>query len=196
VTFDIVFAGVGGQGVLSLATILAESAQADGLRSKQSEIHGMSQRGGAVSVCLRLSTHPIHSPRVSRGMADLVVSLEPLETFRYLGLLKREGRIVSSENPIRNIADYPALDSVLRTLRALPNAHVLDLEALARHAGNSRTTNVVMVGALSHLLPISPATLEAGIRRRFEAKGARVVTQNLTAFRLGRGAMAGSTARD
>ncbi len=188
-TFDVVFAGVGGQGVLSLATILAEGAQADGFLAKQSEIHGMSQRGGAVSASLRLSRQPIHSPLVSHGTADLLLSLEPLETFRYLSLLKPGGQPVSSVNPMRNISDYPPIDDLLRALRALPNVHVLDLEALAREAGNARTTNVVMVGAASHFLPVTPVTLEACVRRRFQAKGERVVTQNLTAFRLGREAL-------
>jgi len=196
VTFDIVFAGVGGQGVLSLATILAEGAQADGLLAKQSEIHGMSQRGGAVSASLRLSRQPIHSPLVSHGTADLLLSLEPLETFRYLALLKPGGRPLSSLNPMRNIADYPPMDEILRALQALPKVHVLDLDALAREAGNPRTTNVVMVGAASHFLPIIPATLEAGIRRRFQVKGERTVAQNLAAFRLGRQALGQPVAID
>ncbi len=189
VTYDIVFAGVGGQGVLSLATILAEGAQAEGFRVKQSEIHGMSQRGGAVSASLRISDQPIRSPLVTRGTADLLLSLEPLETFRYLEFLKPAGRPISSTNPFENIPDYPPMDEVMCALNRLPNASVLDLEALARQAGNVRTTNVVMVGAASQFFPITPATLETEIRHRFEAKGERVIAQNLKAFHLGRAAL-------
>ena len=195
-TFDVVFAGVGGQGVLSLSTILAEGAHADGFLAKQSEIHGMSQRGGAVSASLRLSREAIHSPLVSHGMADLLLSLEPLETFRYLTFLKPGGRPLTSVNPVRNIADYPPLDDILQSLRALPNVQLLDLEALARQAGNVRATNVVMIGAASHFLPMAPAALESAIRRQFQAKGDRLVEQNLRAFRLGREAPGTPSASD
>jgi indolepyruvate ferredoxin oxidoreductase beta subunit len=188
--YDIVLAGVGGQGVLSVGAIIASSAMAEGLAVKQSEVHGMSQRGGAVLANLRLAGAPIASDLIPLGGASMILSMEPLESLRYLGYLSPEGAIVTSADPIRNIPDYPDLETVLAAIRAIPGAVLVDSERLARQAGSARATNMVMVGAASHRLPVGVVTLERFIESLFRRKGARVVDTNLKAFHAGRGAAA------
>jgi indolepyruvate ferredoxin oxidoreductase beta subunit len=183
---DVILAGVGGQGVLSVSATIAHSALREGLHVKQSEVHGMAQRGGAVMASVRLSDEPIYSDLIPRGSADLILSMEPLESLRYLAWLKWDGIVVTATGPVRNIPDYPELETVLARIRTLPRSHLVDAEALARRCANPMTTNVVMVGAASHLLPIRPETIADHIRETFARKGESVVTDNLNAFRAGR----------
>ncbi len=185
-TYDIVLAGVGGQGVLSLSSIIAAGALDSGLQTKQSEVHGMAQRGGAVTAHLRLAAQPIASDLVPRGRASLILSLEPLESLRYLEYLSPNGILITASRPVANIADYPDLDELLTTIHALPRAFVIDAAALAKRAGLPQATNMVMAGAASMWLPLSPSAIERSITRRFAAKGAAVVEKNLAAFRAGR----------
>ena len=100
---DIIVAGVGGQGTLSVSSIIASAAMSEGLSVKQSEVHGMSQRGGAVVTNLRLSDQPIASDLIARGTASVILSIEPLEGLRYLEYLSPDGTLVSSTNPVVNI---------------------------------------------------------------------------------------------
>jgi indolepyruvate ferredoxin oxidoreductase, beta subunit len=190
VKYDIILAGVGGQGVLSVSAIIASSAMDEGLFVKQSEVHGMSQRGGAVLANLRLSDAPIASDLIPLGGAALILSMEPLESLRYLRYLSTEGAVVTSTNPVVNIPDYPDLDGLLRHVRALPLARLVDGEKLARAAGSARATNMVMVGAASRRLPVKVETLEHFIQTTFASKGEKVVETNLKAFRAGREAAA------
>ncbi len=185
-TYDIVLAGVGGQGVLSVAAIIARAAMLDGLQVKQSEVHGMSQRGGAVTAHLRLADGPIHSDLIPLGAARLVLSLEPLESLRYLEYLAPCGVVVSSTTPVRNIPDYPDPTALCERLRALPAAVLVESDRLARASGSARATNTVMIGAAADHLPVRLETLERSIAERFARKGDQVVAQNLQAFRLGR----------
>lgn len=184
--YDIIVAGVGGQGTLSVSSIIAAAALSEGFYIKQSEVHGMSQRGGAVVANLRLSDKPIASDLIAEGSASMVLSMEPLEGLRYLRYLLPDGTLVTSTNPVVNIANYPALDELLQTIRELPHSILLDGEELARRSGSIRATNMVMVGASSRLLPLKPETLERFIESSFSGKGARVVEANLRAFRAGR----------
>ncbi len=184
--FDIVLAGVGGQGVLSVSAVIASAALDEGLDVKQSEVHGMSQRGGAVQANLRLSDRPIASDLIPSGGAALVLSMEPLESLRYLDRLSPDGTVITSVNPVANIPDYPPLEEVLAALRRLPRAVLIDSDTLAREAGSVRATNMVIVGAASRVLPLDPASLERFIARRFASKGEKVVELNLRAFRAGR----------
>jgi indolepyruvate ferredoxin oxidoreductase beta subunit len=184
--YDIILAGVGGQGVLSVSAIIASSAMEEGLRVKQSEVHGMSQRGGEVLANLRLSDRPIFSDLISLGTASMVLGMEPLETLRYLRYLDPAGAVIASSDPVVNIPDYPALDTLLAQVRSLPRAVVIDAERLAREAGSARATNMVMVGAASHHLPVQVTTLEHFIENMFSRKGDRIVQTNLKAFRAGR----------
>lgn len=183
---DIIVAGVGGQGVISAAGIVAEAARREGLTLKQGELHGMSQRGGAVQATLRLADGPVESELIPRGGADLIVSLEPLESLRYLEYLSPGGTVVSSTTPFQNIPDYPDLERVLGELRTLPRVLLLDAGALAREAGSGRADNVVVVGAAAHLLPVSPDTLLECIEDLFRSKGERIVDVNRKAFAAGR----------
>lgn len=188
--FDIVLAGVGGQGVLSVSAVIASAAMEAGLQVKQSEVHGMAQRGGAVLAHLRLSDGPIASDLIPRGRASLVLSMEPLESLRYLEFLSPDGALITSSNPVRNIPDYPLLDDVLAEVRRVPRAVVIDGERLARQAGSARAVNMVMVGAASNVLPLDPGLLERYIATWFASKGQPVVDQNLRAFQAGREAAA------
>jgi indolepyruvate ferredoxin oxidoreductase beta subunit len=184
--YDIVLAGVGGQGVISVAAIIASSAMKEGLAVKQAEVHGMSQRGGAVQSNLRLSDSDIYSDMVPKGAADLIISMEPLEGLRYLDYLSPEGMVLTSSEAVHNIPDYPDMDELLGRIRALPKAVLVEAKALAVKAGAARATNMVMVGAASHRLPIKPETICELIRTMFERKGDKVVQSNLEAFELGR----------
>jgi len=188
--YDIVLAGVGGQGVLSVGAIIASSAMKEGLAVKQSEVHGMSQRGGAVLANLRIAGAPIASDLIPLGAASMILSMEPLESLRYLKYLSPEGAIITSVDPVRNIPDYPDLEAVLAKIRTIPGAVLVESERLARQAGSARATNMVMVGAASHRLPVSVETMEHFIESVFRSKGAKVVETNLKAFRAGRGAAA------
>ncbi len=188
--YDIILAGVGGQGVLSVSAIIASSAMKEGLHVKQSEVHGMSQRGGAVLANLRLSDQPIASDLIPLGGASMVLSMEPLESLRYLQYLNPAGAIITASDPMVNIPDYPALEGLLASIRTLPNAALVDAEQLAREAGSARATNMVMVGAASHRLPVKVDTIEHFIESLFARKGEKVVQTNLKAFRAGREAAA------
>jgi indolepyruvate ferredoxin oxidoreductase beta subunit len=183
---DIVLAGVGGQGVISIAAIIASSAMKEGLSVKQAEVHGMSQRGGAVQSNLRLADGPIHSDMVPKGTAQLIISMEPLESLRYLDYLSAEGTLLTAIEPFLNIPNYPELETVLAQVRSLPRAVTVDAKKLAVQAGAARATNMVMVGAASPLLPIKPETIEELIVSMFKRKGDKVVESNVAAFRLGR----------
>ncbi len=182
---DAVLAGVGGQGVLSIGALIAGAAMDAGLFVKQSEVHGMSQRGGAVEAYLRISDRPIRSDLIGRGNADVILSLEPVEALRHLEELAPDGTVVTAVEPVRNVPDYPEVETILDRLRTLPRAILVDAGRLAREAGNPKASNVVLVGAASHLLPVSPEAIEERIRRVFEAKGEKVIEANLRAFRAG-----------
>ncbi len=188
--FDIILAGVGGQGVLSLSAIIASSAMQEGLAVKQSEVHGMSQRGGAVLAHLRLADGPIASDLIPRGSAAMILGMEPLESLRYLEYLGPEGTVISATTPVANIPDYPPIEDVLAAIRSLPRAYLVEAEALARQAGSARATNMVMVGAASPLLPVSFTTIEHFVETAFAAKGPKVVETNLKALHAGRAAAA------
>ena len=185
---DIILAGVGGQGILSIAFVIDSAALKEGHFIKQAEVHGMSQRGGAVQSHLRLSTDPIFSDLIPRGEADMVLSVEPLEALRYLDYLRPEGMVISSRVPFINIPDYPDLATVLAKIEELPRHLLIDSEMLAREAGSARAQNMVMLGAASPFLMVRPADLRESIRVLFEPRGEALVTTNLKAFELGRAA--------
>lgn len=183
---DIILAGVGGQGILTIATIIGDAAAAAGLRLKQAEVHGMSQRGGDVQSNLRLSTEPIHSDLISEGAADLIISMEPMEALRYLHFLDGRGWVVTSSHPFKNIPNYPDQERLMAELEALPNVVMLPIEELAKQQNMPKSANVVLLGMAARYIEIlSPEQLRAGIARLFAAKGEAVVEMNLQAFDLG-----------
>ena len=185
---DIILCGVGGQGILSIATVIGEAATAAGLHLKQAEVHGMSQRGGDVQSDLRLSTAPIHSDLIPRGHADLIISMEPMESLRYIPFLDADGTIVTSSKPFVNIPDYPAQEAVTAELESLPHVHKYDIESLAREAGNPKGANMALLGMAAHYMGILSADqLRAAIGRIFSAKGDAIVEANCKCFDLGYG---------
>jgi indolepyruvate ferredoxin oxidoreductase beta subunit len=182
---DIILAGVGGQGILSIAAVIGEAALEDGLYMKQAEVHGMSQRGGDVQSNLRLSDKPIASDLIALGQADLIISLEPMESLRYLPYLKEDGRIVTHSQPFDNIPNYPDMEKVLAELDKLPYKVVIDVETVAKEVGSARAANIVMLGAAAPFINIEYAKLEDGIRRIFGRKGEEIVNMNLKALKAG-----------
>jgi indolepyruvate ferredoxin oxidoreductase beta subunit len=183
---DIILAGVGGQGILSIATVIGEAALQEGLYLKQAEVHGMSQRGGDVQSNLRLSSEPIMSDLIPKGGADLIISLEPMEALRYVEYLKPDGWIVTSCVPFLNIPNYPELEQVLARVRAYKNHVLLDVEALAKEAGApAQAANMVLLGAAIPMLGIEHDKMIAGVARVFARKGEAIVNTNINAVEKG-----------
>lgn len=182
---DIILSGVGGQGILSIAFVIDNAALKEGMEFKQAEIHGMAQRGGAVQSHLRLSDKPIFSDLVPRGKADMILSVEPLESLRYIDYLGPDGIIVTSSNPYMNIGNYPDLDKVLDRIRAVKNSVIIDSEKLAREAGSIKAQNMVVLGAASRHLILKKETLEEFIRVLFMSRSESLADMNVRAFQLG-----------
>lgn len=183
---DIKLSGVGGQGILSIATVIGQAATSAGLHLKQAEVHGMSQRGGDVQSDLRLSDQAICSDQIALGTADLIVSMEPMEALRYLPWLGPDGVVVTSSRPFVNIPDYPGEEALLAELDSLPRVARLDIEQKARDLGAPRSANMVLLGmAARHMTILTPDQLRAAIRAVFAAKGGKVVDDNLKAFDAG-----------
>ncbi|MGN0867269.1 MAG: indolepyruvate oxidoreductase subunit beta [Oligosphaeraceae bacterium] len=183
---DIVLAGVGGQGILTIAAILGKVAVAEKLHVKQSEIHGMSQRGGSVFAHLRLSSQPIFADQITPGTADMVVAMEPMEALRHRASLAPQGILITDKTPLVNIPDYPQETQIQEELRAMPRTLLLDTTSLAKDSGNPRNTNVVLLGAIANFLGLDATILEKAIQQHFASKGDAVVQAALQAFRLGK----------
>ncbi len=189
---DIILAGVGGQGILSIAYVIDNAALADGLAFKQAEVHGMAQRGGAVQSHLRLSDGTIWSDLIPKGGADMILSVEPLEAVRYFDFLRPDGIVITSSTPYRNISDYPDLEQVLDAVRKAPRSIVVDSEKLAKEAGTVKAQNVVLLGAASSFLILKETSLLGTIEALFRGRGPTVLEANLKAFELGKKAALGS----
>ena len=144
---DIILSGVGGQGILSIATIIGEAATRMGLTLKQAEVHGMSQRGGDVQSNLRLSDTSIASDLIPLGTADMILSLEPMEALRYLPYLGKDGWIITSSTPFKNIPNYPDEEKLMAELNAQPHVVALDVEGLAKEHQMPKSANVILLGA-------------------------------------------------
>ena len=183
---DIILAGVGGQGILSIAAVIGDAALNEGLYLKQAEVHGMSQRGGDVQSNLRLSSEPIYSDLIPQGGADIIISLEPMEALRYLPYLKPDGWIVTSSKPFVNIPKYPEIEDVLAHVRAIKNHVLIDVEALAKEAGApAQAANMVLLGAAIPMLGMNHDKIIAGVKRIFSRKGEAVVAANVAAIEAG-----------
>ncbi|WP_423127718.1 indolepyruvate oxidoreductase subunit beta [Gaoshiqia sp. Z1-71] len=183
---DIILAGVGGQGILSIAAVLGMAALQEDLYLKQAETHGMSQRGGAVVSHLRISSRPIASDLIKLGTADLILSVEPMESLRYLPFLSDKGYLVTNTTPFVNIGNYPDVEEILAEVRRLSRFVAIDADQIAKETGNVRASNMVMLGAASPFIDLEFTKIEEGIRTVFEKKGEDIVTLNLDAFHAGR----------
>lgn len=183
---DIILSGVGGQGILSIATIIGEAATRMGLTLKQAEVHGMSQRGGDVQSNLRLSTTDIASDLIPLGTADMIISLEPMEALRYLPYLEKDGWIITSSAPFKNIPNYPEEEKLMAELNAQPHMVALDVEGLAKEHQMPKSANVILLGAAASFLQILDVqTLRESVGRIFASKGEAVVETNYRAFDIG-----------
>ncbi|MBR0533565.1 MAG: indolepyruvate oxidoreductase subunit beta [Bacteroidales bacterium] len=183
---DIKLSGVGGQGILSIATVIGQAALTDGINLKQAEVHGMSQRGGDVQSDLRLSTEPIYSDLIAKGGVDLLISMEPMEALRYRNWLTPDGVIVTSSKPFVNIPNYPDESAVLAELAAIPGVISVDIEQMARDAEVPRSANMILLGlAAPHIPILSADSLREAIASIFARKGEAIIEANLRAFNLG-----------
>lgn len=183
---NIILAGVGGQGILTIANVLGMAALEQGLYLKQAEVHGMSQRGGDVQSNLRISSDPIHSDLIPLGGADIIISMEPMEALRYLPYLRPGGAVVTNTNPFVNIPDYPAQEVLEEAYSGLSCRCVrIDADAIAKEAASPRSANIVLLGAAAPFIGMETALIEDAVAKRFSAKGTAVADANLKAFRLG-----------
>jgi len=183
---DIILSGVGGQGILSIAAVIGEAAVHQNLYMKQAEVHGMSQRGGDVQSNLRISDKPIFSDLISKGKANLILSLEPMESLRYLPYLAPGGWVVTNSTPLINITNYPDASELEKALDAVSNKVVFDVDQIAKEVGSLRVANMVMLGAATPFLGIAYEEIENGIKRIFERKGPDIVALNLKALAAGK----------
>lgn len=183
---DIILAGVGGQGILTIATIIGDAAAVAGLSLKQAEVHGMSQRGGDVQSNLRLSTDEIYSDLIKEGAADLIISMEPMEALRYVSYLNGDGWVVTSSHPFKNIPNYPEDEALMNELNGLPHVAALPIDDVAKENNMPKSANVILLGMAARYIEIlTPEQLRESIARVFASKGEKIVEMNQQAFDLG-----------
>jgi len=183
---DIILSGVGGQGILSIAAVVGMAALENNLYLKQAEVHGMSQRGGAVQSHLRISEKEIASDLIPHGKADLIISVEPMESLRYLPWLSETGWLVTNTTPFVNIPDYPDMKALLSEIENMPHHIVINADEIARQVKSPRSSNMVMLGAASPFLNLPYESLEKGINKIFGRKGEKIVKLNIDALKAGR----------
>lgn len=183
---DIILSGVGGQGILSIAAVVGMAALEKNLHLKQAEVHGMSQRGGAVQSHLRISEKEIASDLIPLGKADLIISVEPMESLRYLPWLSENGWLVTNTTPFVNISDYPDMKKLLAEIETLPHNIAINADEIARQVKSPRSSNMVMLGAASPFLDLPYESIENGIKKIFGRKGEKMVQLNVDALKAGR----------
>ena len=183
---DIILSGVGGQGILSIATVIGQAATQAGISLKQAEVHGMSQRGGDVQSNLRLSTEQIYSDLIPQGKADLIISMEPMEALRYVDWLASDGYVVTSSKTFVNIPNYPDEEALQSEVDALPHVAKLDIDTLAKENNTPKSANMILLGMAAPFIEIVSADdLRDAIRAVFAKRGNEVVEANIKAFDLG-----------
>lgn len=183
---DIILAGVGGQGILSIAATIGMAALNNNLHLKQAEVHGMSQRGGAVQSHFRVSSNPIASDLIPKGGCDIILSVEPMESLRYIDFLHEDGWIITNSTPFVNIPNYPDIDTVIEKVKSRKNAIILDADKMAKEIGSPRSSNIVTLGAASPFIDIPFEAFEEAIKMIFQRKGEKIINANIEAIRAGR----------
>jgi indolepyruvate ferredoxin oxidoreductase beta subunit len=187
---NIVLAGVGGQGILLAAEILGVAAVKEGLNVRVSEIHGMAQRGGAVTSSVRIGEHA-SSPMVLEGQADVLLGFEPLETLRSLKFVSEKTLVIVSDEKIpptelaaKNVP-YPSMKEIVAKISQFTkNVTIVETEKLAEEAGSILTRNIVLLGALAaaEKMPIQTENVLEALKELVPAKH---VEMNVKAFKLG-----------
>ncbi|HPS65184.1 MAG TPA: indolepyruvate oxidoreductase subunit beta [Ignavibacteria bacterium] len=183
---DIILAGVGGQGILSIAASIGFAAVQAGLFLKQAEVHGMSQRGGDVMSHLRLSDSEIASDLIAFGKADMIISVEPMEALRYLNYLSDDGWIITNTRPFINIPNYPDIELLKSEFKNVPNVVAFDADEEARIIKSPKSMNMIVLGAASPYLDIDFETLKKGVSILFKSKGEAIINSNIAALERGR----------
>ncbi|HNW70995.1 MAG TPA: indolepyruvate oxidoreductase subunit beta [Bacteroidales bacterium] len=183
---DIILAGVGGQGILSIAAVIGYAAIDMGLYIKQAEVHGMSQRGGDVSSNLRISDREIYSDLIPRGKADLIISVEPMESLRYIPMLSADGWLITNDEPFVNIPNYPEIEKIHTEIQAFPRHLLVSADKMAKEINAAKSANMVILGAAAPFLGITYDKLEKAIRMIFGKKGEEIIQTNLNALALGK----------
>lgn len=183
---NIIISGVGGQGILTIAAVLDLAALDQDLYVKQSEVHGMSQRGGAVQSHVRISDTEIYSDLIPQEKADLILSVEPMELLRYIPFLKKEGWLITDSNTFINISNYPDKKDLYKKIKSHPNNIILNATDVAKKLGNSKAANMVLLGAASSLIPLSEESMLGAVRKLFQKKSERIINLNIKAFQTGK----------
>lgn len=187
---DILVAGVGGQGILSVAFVLDNAVMDSGLYLKQTEVHGMAQRGGGVVSHVRISDSPIHSDMIPIGQCDIILGVEPIEALRYTNYMHKDAFIIANTEPLVNIPNYPDLEKIISKIKSNPKNITLNATQLAKKAGHANAQNIVLLGALSKFIDVEEEKLLKWIKELFKAKGDKIVQLNLDAFQFGKEATA------
>ncbi len=184
---NIILSGVGGQGILTIAAVLDTAALSENLNVKQSEVHGMSQRGGAVLSHVRISENEIFSDLIPKGSADMILSVEPMELLRHIPYLKKGGWLITDSKTFENILDYPKKDNLYKQIMSYPNHIIIKATDVAKELGNSKAANMILLGAASTLIPLSELSLQNAIKTLFKNKSEKIINLNLEAFDKGKG---------
>lgn len=180
--YDLIICGVGGQGILAISMVLGRACMNANLQVRQSEIHGMAQRGGSVHAHFRISDSNINSDIIPHSKADLILSMEPMEALRYLPWLNPQGRIITNTESVVNIPNYPDIESVYDELKRYPNVLLINATEIVKKAKAPRAVNMALLGAASAFLPLSVELLTDAIRERFANKSSTVIDKNLAIF--------------
>mgnify|MGYP001025656318 CR=1 FL=1 len=183
---NIILSGVGGQGILTIAAVLDTAALNENLYVKQSEVHGMSQRGGAVQSHVRISDKEIYSDLIPKGKANMILSVEPMELLRYIPYLKNNGWLITDSKPFANILDYPKKDNLYKQIKSHSNHIIINATDIAKKLGNSKIANMILLGAASSFIPLSEESLLNAIHGLFKNKSEKIIQLNIEAFQTGK----------
>ena len=183
---NIILSGVGGQGILTIAAVLDTAALSENLFIKQSEVHGMSQRGGAVQSHVRISDKEIFSDLIPEGKADLILSVEPMELLRYLPFMHKYGWLVTDSEAFINTSNYPEKNDLFDQIKKHPYHIIVNATEIAKTIGNSKVANMVLLGAASAIIPLSENSMIEAIKKLFQHKSEKIIRLNLEAFYEGK----------